>query len=477
MLLTVILLPVIGAVLIPFLSKRGLPPSWTGLGVAAVLFGLVLSLVYSAAGGAEFDVRFALPLGFGPHFRLDMLAAFMAASASFLSLIIIWYSTGYIHDKDYEPEYYSVALLFLGSMMGLVFSVNLVWLFVFWEMTAVCSWRLVGFFRKDQDKKKAVKTFLITVFGALFIMLAIAAVYAGNHTLDLTVLKGQHIPLIACVFLIIGMFSKSAILPFSTWLPDAGVAPSPVTALLHAAVLVKIGVYAFARIFYTVPLDINLAHGVMYVAALSSLVAGGAAIMETNIKRIVAYSTISQLGFIFFALASGGVLGLAAGMLFILYHGAAKGGLFLCAGIIEHKTHTKDITKMGGLYKTLPVTMVCFAFCALSVMGIPPLAGFFSKFMAFKSAAAAGAPMGVIIMFLIAACFTAVYLLRLFNKVFLVPAASGAEGELFAPAEKEAGVQMVSSVVILASLCLLMSFFTWGFIEYLTAAAAQMGVL
>ncbi|WP_428898543.1 multicomponent Na+:H+ antiporter subunit A [Parelusimicrobium proximum] len=473
MILAIILIPVLGGLSVPLLSRVGVKQSFWALILGAAVFITAASCVYlvSYTGITEFAV--SLPLGLGIHFYLDKLAAFMAACSSFLSLIIIWYSTGYIHDKEYETEYYSLVLIFLGAMMGLILSANLIWMFVFWEITAICSWRLVGFFRKDQDKKNAVKTFLITVFGALFLMLGIVALYFSNGTIDLTVLKGQHVPAIACILIIAGMFSKSAILPFSTWLPDAGVAPSPITALLHAAVLVKIGVYAYARVFYTINMDPSLATAVMSVAAVSSLIAGGAAIMENNIKRIIAYSTISQLGFIFFALATQTKLGFVAGMLFIMMHGLAKAGLFLCAGIIEHKTHTKDIRQMGELRKVLPATMLCFGLCALSVMGIPPLGGFLSKFMTFNAALQSHSSGLVILAFFIAACFTAAYLLRVFHKVFLDKPASE---RAYAEGGKEASFQMVSSVSILAVLSLCIIVFANPVVKYLLSAAASMGV-
>jgi len=469
MLLTIILGPILGAFAVPLLSKLGFKPAHIAVALGAVVFLLSVYLLTAAGNGTAFVWRFEMPLGFGPHFELDMLSGFMACCVSFLSLIIIFYSTGYIHDADYETEYYTFVILFLGSMLGLVFSFNLIWTFVFWEVTAVCSWKLVGFFRKDADKKKAVKTFLITVFGALFMLMGIIAVYFSNGTVDLSLLKGAHVPAIACLLFIIGMFSKSAILPFSTWLPDAGVAPSPVTALLHAAVLVKIGVYVFARVFYTIHCDPALMQGVAFVAGLSSLVAGGAAIRETNIKRIIAYSTISQLGFIFLALSTGSAAGLIAGMLFIMIHGIAKGGLFLCAGIIEHKTHTKDITMMGGLWKVMPWTGTAFALCALSVAGIPPLSGFFSKFMVFKSALIPGYGF-IFFMFLVAACFTAVYLLRTFHLVFLgAPQHEWAAGD--------GSFQTVFSVTLLGVMALAAAFLISFPVGYLVRAAAQMGVL
>jgi NADH:ubiquinone oxidoreductase subunit 5 (subunit L)/multisubunit Na+/H+ antiporter MnhA subunit len=469
MLLMIILVPVLGSLAIPLLNKLGFKPAYAAAALGAVVFLLSVYLLTAAGNGASVVWRYDMPLGFGPHFELDMLSGFMACCASFLSLIIIFYSTGYIHDAEYETEYYTFVILFLGSMTGLVFSFNLIWTFVFWEMTAVCSWKLVGFFRKDADKKKAVKTFLITVFGALFLLMGIIAVYFSNGTVDLSLLKGAHVPAIAALLFIIGMFSKSAILPFSSWLPDAGVAPSPVTALLHAAVLVKIGVYVFARVFYTIHCDPALMQGVAFVAGLSSVIAGGAAVKETNIKRIIAYSTISQLGFIFLALSTGTAAGLVAGMLFIMVHGIAKGGLFLCAGIIEHKAHTKDITAMGGLYKVMPFTGLAFALCALSVAGIPPLGGFFGKFMVLQSALTQGYGF-IFFMFLVAACFTAVYLLRTFHLVFLgAPQHEWAAGE--------GSFQTVFSVTLLGVLALLSALLISFPVGYLMRVAAQMGVL
>ncbi|WP_424244040.1 NADH:ubiquinone oxidoreductase subunit 5 (subunit L)/multisubunit Na+/H+ antiporter MnhA subunit [Elusimicrobium posterum] len=470
MLLTIILIPIIGSFFIPLLNKVGIKPAATSMLLVSLVFLNAVFLMVCALHGQPLSWQLVMPFGFGPHFNLDLLAAFMAVCASFLSLVIVFYSLGYIEKGGYQVEYYTVVTLFLGSMMGLVFTVNMIWMFVFWEMTAICSWQLVGYFRKDTDKKKAVKTFLITVFGALFLLMGVIALHFSNQTVDLTLLKGAQVPMVVCILLVVGMFSKSAILPFSTWLPDAGVAPSPVTALLHAAVLVKIGVYAFARVFYTINLDPSLAYAIMIVAGISTIIAGGAAIMETNIKRIIAYSTISQLGFIFLALATRSAAGLIAGMLFIMLHGIAKGGLFLSAGIIEHRTHTKDITKMGGLFKVMPVTAVSFAICALSVMGIPPLGGFFSKFMVMQSAVSANAVLPATLFF-IAACFTAAYLLRAFHIIFVnKPAQPWDEHE-------EGTKETLISVAFLAALTIIMTIFISLPISYLVKTAAQMGVL
>jgi NADH:ubiquinone oxidoreductase subunit 5 (subunit L)/multisubunit Na+/H+ antiporter MnhA subunit len=412
---------------------------------AAMVAG-VLGLIPSVWGGALPYMEMRLPLGLGLAFSGDPLAVFMATVSAVVGMVIIVYSLGYISHYANQTEYYMMVLLFLGSMMGLVFSMNMIWMYVFWEITAICSWRLVGFFRKEADVLRADKTFLVTVFGALCMLLGFVAVYADYGTFNLVALRGKPISDLAMALILLGILSKSATLPFSTWLPDAGVAPSPVTALLHAAVLVKIGVYAYAR-FFCATFQYAPAWGplIMTVAAASAIVAAGAALIETDLKRIIAYSTISQIGFIFLGLAAGNPIGFAGAMLYILMHGVAKGGLFLCAGIVEHGAHTKDITKLGGLFRRMPVTGLAFAFCALSVMGIPPFGGFFSKFMGFQGAAAAQEPW-ITAAFLFGALLTILYLFRVFYAVFL--------GEDRHPQAHEGSPSMVWSVATLGALSL-----------------------
>jgi len=247
--------------------------------------------------------------------------------------------------------------------------------------------------------------------------------------------------------ILVGIFSKSATLPLQTWLPDAGVAPSPVTALLHAAVLVKIGVYVFARLFVaTVPLAIPWQTIVPAIAALSALVAAGAALIDTDLKRIIAYSTISQIGFIFLGFSVASEIGIAGALLFILMHGLSKAGLFLCAGIVEQNTKTKDITQLGGLMQTMPVTAVSFLFCAFSVMGIPPFGGFFSKYMVISGALGSGHII-IAAVFLVGAIMTILYLFRTFNLVFL--------GEAKGQVAAEGSALMVFCVACFALLSLL----------------------
>ena len=451
-LLLCILTPLIGAFALPFLGKI----SYGLRNIASLVFVLVslISAAFmlpSALSGAPLQLTVALPLGFSFGFYADSLAVFMALTSSLVSTIVVFYSFGYIEEYPNQNEYYMMISLFIGSMMGLVFSTNLIFIYCFWEISAVCCWRLIGFYRKNDDVIRADKAFLVTAGGALIMLIGFIAIYIQGGTFDLMELQGRGLANWVMILILFGILSKSATLPFHVWLPDAGVAPSPVTALLHAAVLVKIGVYVYARLFLVnFYLDAVWSVIIPIIAAVSAIVSAGAAIRENNIKRIIAYSTISQLGFIFLGLSCGNMIGAAGGLLYILMHSMAKGGLFLCAGIIEHNTKTKDIREMGGLAKKLPITCIAFIMCAFSVMGIPPFGGFFAKYMVINGAVQTGYPW-IAGVFIIGAVLTVIYLVRVFIKVFF--------GELTHPDLKEGSWEMVVSVSLLALLSLLAGIF------------------
>lgn len=466
---TAVAVPVIGSLLIPVANKISVRArNAYAVALGLVTFAAAASLLPHMMNGATATYALSFPLGFDFVLNADLLSVFMATVSSFVSAIILIYSLDYISHYENQTEYYTMVVLFLGSMMGLVFSANLLWMYIFWEMTAFCSWRLVGFFRSDRDVAKANKTILVTVFGALCMLIGILMVYFEQGTMDMRLLHGEPIATGAAILILVGILAKSATLPFSTWLPDAGVAPSTVTALLHAAVLVKIGVYAYARIFgVTFVVDPAFSHGVLLIAGFSALVAAGAALIDKDIKRIIAYSTVSQLGFIFLGLASGNKTAFIGALLYILMHSVAKGGLFLCAGIVEQNTHNKDITKMGGLAKTMPVTAAAFAMCSLSVMGIPPFGGFFSKFMVFKGAAQHGSIL-VLTIFLLGAVMTLLYLVRLFYLVFL--------GEDKASNPREGSTTMVASVMALALIGLALGVFIYYPSLYADMTTTQLAV-
>ncbi|MHB8158751.1 MAG: NADH-quinone oxidoreductase subunit 5 family protein [Desulfocucumaceae bacterium] len=474
MLLNIVFIPIIGALILP-LAGRISSRFRNLLALVFIVTPFILSLKIIPLALVNKTILINKPFALGFNFTLtaDPLAVFMACVSSFISAIIVLYSFGYISHYENQNEYYSMVVLFLGAMMGLVFSGNLILLYIFWEITSITSWRLIGFFRGKPYVTKANKAFLITVFGALVMLIGFIIIYQQTGSFDLSVIKEaartKPIPSIAVLLILAGIFSKSATLPFHTWLPDAGVAPSPVTALLHAAVLVKIGVYVFARIFIA-----TFSPGEIWgtivpaVALISAIVSAGAALIETDLKRIIAYSTISQIGFIFFGLAIGNEMAVAGALLYILMHGLAKAGLFLCAGIVEQNTKTKDITKLGGLITTMPVTALSFLFCAASVMGIPPLGGFFSKYMVFAGAIQKG-PLWMVLAFLAAAFMTILYLLRVFNLVFM--------GEARTPPVREGSKIMVTCVALLAILSLLGGLFINYPCRFVQAIGPMMGMI
>jgi NADH:ubiquinone oxidoreductase subunit 5 (subunit L)/multisubunit Na+/H+ antiporter MnhA subunit len=512
-LLLVVFVPTIGAFFLPVASKASVRFR-NALAAIMVLTALAGSLVLipQALNGHGVELWLGTPaasvlspaLQFNFMMRADALAVFMACVSSLVSTVIVFYSFGYIAKYKYQNEYYLMVVLFLGAMMGLVFSSNLILLYIFWEITAIASWRLIGFFRRDYEVRRADKAFLVTIFGALMMLLGFVWLYVDAGSFDLLAIARHYgatiedgvmthgptraLPNAAVAFILIGILSKSATLPFHTWLPDAGVAPSPVTALLHAAVLVKIGVYVFARLFIATFTVSEVWHVIVpWVAAASALVAAGAAMVDTDLKRIIAYSTVSQIGFIFLGLSVAGLSGdasaglrhavaataaqagdpakvaITGSLLYILMHGIAKGGLFLCAGLVEHSAHTKDIRKMGGLIKTMPFTAVAFLLCAFSVMGIPPFGGFFSKYMVM--AGAAGANLGVTIVFMVGAFMTIIYLFRVFNMVFL--------GEAKTESHREGTPIMVASVTLLGALSILSGLFIWPCSQFALRAVSQ----
>lgn len=423
-LILIVAVPIILSLFLPLIgniSKKA--RNITALFLAITVFILCALLVPTVFSGKIVQFYYTLPLGMNFILHADVFALFCALVSSLVSAIIIFYSFEYIKPYKNQNEYYFMVVLFLGSMMGIIFSANLIFLYMFWEMTAIASWRLIGFFRKDDYIRRANKAFMVTAGGAFIMLIGfiMLAEQAGSFDFAVinTALPAGTVKNITVLLILCGIFAKSATFPFHTWLADAGVAPSPVTALLHAAVLVKIGVYVYARLFNAVIIPTpEIQTFVFFIIAVSAFLTGGAALVEKDIKRIIAFSTVSQLAFIFLGFVACSPLAFVGSMLFILMHSTAKAGLFLSAGIIEHTTNTKDISQMGGLFKIIPITAIAFLLCMMSIIGIPPMGGFFSKFLVITGTAVAGYNT-VAIVFMFAATLTILYMLRLYYKVFL----------------------------------------------------------
>jgi len=446
-----IFVPIVGSLTIPLagLIAKKARSIWSVLiALATALFPLLL--IPFAVNGGELVIRKTLTMGLDFVLVVDALAVFMSVVSSAVGALIVIYSVGYVSHDENQNEYYLMVLLFIGAMMGLVYSANLIFMYLFWEICAICCWRLIGFYRGKEHVIKADKAFLVTFFGAVVMLLGFIQIYSQTNTFDLTQMRGVIVPGTAVLLILFGMFSKSASVPLHTWLPDAGVAPSTVTALLHAAVLVKIGVYAYARIFcYTFQLPTGWYTAIPIIVMISSLVAAGAATVENDLKRILAYSTVSQIGYIFLGFSVMNPKGITGALLFLLMHGLAKAGLFLCAGIVEHNTHRRDIRELGGLAKTMPITAVAFVLCAFSVIGLPPFGGFWSKFLVIMGAVHANL-WWVTTLALFIAVMTTFYLFRLFHAVFL------GEPKLAVPEQTRS---MLFVVAVLAGLSLLAGIF------------------
>ena len=333
---------------------------------------------------------------------VDSLAAVMLIVVTTVSLLIQIYSQGYMHGDPGYARYFAFMSLFTGSMLGLVLADNLLFLFVFWELVGLCSYLLIGFwFHRPAAARAATKAFIVTRVGDFGFLAAILFLYAKTGTFDIGQL--QHLALIGAIggtaltWAAIGVFSgavgKSAQFPLHTWLPDAMEGPTPVSALIHAATMVAAGVYLVARLF---PVFASSSQAIMTVAVIGGFTAIFAATMGmvmNDIKRVLAYSTISQLGYMMLGLgvvgvgvASGAIpveaglaLGVAVGIFHLFNHAFFKALLFLGAGSVNHATGTFDIREMGGLRKAMPWTYVTFLLASLSIAGIWPLAGFWSK--------------------------------------------------------------------------------------------------
>ena len=310
-LLLIVLVPILGAFALPLISCLSVRlRNLCALSFVLISFILTIALVPVVYSGQTITAHIL----YNATFYADGLAVFMALVSASISAVIVFYSLGYISHYENQNEYYLMVVLFFGAMMGLVFSSNLIFLYLFWEITAITSWRLIGFFREKQHVLRADKAFLVTMFGSVLMLLGFVSIYQQTGSFDLGALKNSHLSNLVVILILTGILSKSATLPLHTWLPDAGVAPSPVTALLHAALLVKIGVYVFARLFIATGfVTEDFWHtAVPVIAGASALVAAGAAMTATDLKRIIAYSTVSQIGFIFMGLAIGNAIGVRA---------------------------------------------------------------------------------------------------------------------------------------------------------------------
>jgi NADH-quinone oxidoreductase subunit L len=316
---------------------------------------------------------------------LDGLIAIMLAVVSGVSLLVQVYSLAYMKGDDGFARYFAFMSLFTASMIGLVLVDSLIVLYAFWELVGLSSFLLIGFwFQRPAAAAAAKKAFLVTRLGDLGFLAAILLIWSETQTFDIaeitTIALAGSIATGTLALFLLGIFAgavgKSAQFPLHVWLPDAMEGPTPVSALIHAATMVVAGVYLVARLFPIFQTDDNIMMVVAGIGGFTALFAASIAIVQTDIKRVLAYSTISQIGYMILALGSGAFV---AAIFHLFTHAFFKALLFLGAGSVNHAAGTFDMREMGGLRRVMPLTYVTFVVGGLSLAGMVPLAGFFSK--------------------------------------------------------------------------------------------------
>ena len=437
------LLPFIAFFVILFFGKR-MKSRGHSVGIAAIGIGFVMSIwafIELAAGNAAVEKSYTwfefgpsellengLKLEFGMNY--DFLTGVMFVVVTAISLLVQIYSTGYMHDDKRYTWFYACLALFTSSMLFLVIANNLLQMLVGWEGVGVCSYFLIGhYWEEKENSSAAMKAFITTRVGDIGFMFGIIALFVAGETFNITQLTemaehgeiSQSLLTVGALLLFCGAVGKSAQFPLHVWLPDAMAGPTPVSALIHAATMVVAGVYLVARTFVLFEHAGSALNVVAIIACITMVGAAVLALVQDDIKRVLAYSTISQLAYMMAAL---GVGAYTAGVFHLFTHAFFKALLFLGAGSIIHAVHSNNMTDMGGLKKYMPHTYRTFIIGSLALAGIFPLAGFFSKDEIIGSALRAAnegtqaTAWVVLISAMITAFLTALYMARACFKTF-----------------------------------------------------------
>jgi NADH-quinone oxidoreductase subunit L len=432
----ILLNPLFAAALIHLVFRKSASTS-TFISVMSSVFGLIAAIgIFTSGGGHGPAPVIEVPwIDFGSALRVpiglivDDLSKLMLLVVTGIGAMVHIYSTVYMEHDESQARYFGNLSLFMFSMLGIVLANNFVMMFIFWELVGVSSYLLIGhWFTKESAATAANKAFLTNRIGDFGFMLGILMVWAWAGTVVFPEIAGklgvlninQGYVTAAVLLVFCGAVGKSAQLPLHVWLPDAMEGPTPVSALIHAATMVAAGVYMLARVFFLIELTPGAQTVIAVIGGLTALLAALMATQQDDIKRILAYSTLSQLGYMVMAV---GLAAPAAGMFHLFTHAFFKALLFLGAGAIIHALHhEQDIWKMGGLSKSMRVTFLTFAAGYLALIGCPGLAGFFSKDLILVAAYQKN--IGLFLLAVFTAFLTAFYMTRLFVVVFLGKARS-----------------------------------------------------
>jgi len=455
--LLILLLPFVSFLFLGLMDSK-LKPKVSGiigtisLGIIAALAG-VCAFQYFTADRIDgiFEPIVAINfewLRFTEHLHIDMgilldpISVMMLVVITSVSLMVHIYSLGYMKGEGGFQRYFAFLSLFTFSMLGLVVATNIFQMYIFWELVGVSSYLLIGFYyTKPEAVRASKKAFIVTRFADMFFLLGILLLSFFTETFDFQTLTSGDLSVFATAegvtfmggsvlawalaLIFIGGAGKSAMFPLHVWLPDAMEGPTPVSALIHAATMVVAGVYLVARLFgvYFIHSP-EVLFGIGIVGAVTSLYAAVVACTQTDIKRVLAFSTISQIGFMMVALGVSGMndqdayggTGYMASMFHLFTHAMFKAGLFLGAGSIIHAVHSNEMKDMGGLRKFMPITHITFLIFCLAIAGIPPFSGFFSKDEILAAAFHHNIWVGITMS--LTAGLTAFYMFRLYFNIF-----------------------------------------------------------
>jgi len=460
----IVMLPFVAgfaAVLLPSDSRT--PSTWlAGITMLACLV-LTLSLypAVGAGGVVRNEVEWIPSLGLDFVLRIDGFAWIFAVLVSGIGLLVVVYTRYYISAEDPVRRFYLFFLAFTGSMLGIVLAGNLILLVVFWELTSIFSFLLIGYWHHNQGARDGARMALtITAIGGLGLLAGVLIVghIVGSYDLDVVLASGDtirchelYVP--ALLLILLGTLTKSAQFPFHFWLPNAMAAPTPVSAFLHSATMVKAGVFLMARL-WPVLSDTPEWFTILGLAGMASLLLGAyLAMYQQDLKGLLAYSTISHLGLITLLLSLGSPLGAVAAIFHMLNHATFKASLFMAAGIIDHEAGTRDLRRLSGLFRYMPITGTLVMVASAAMAGVPLLNGFLSKEMFFAEAVATHANSWVDTVAPYAAvlgsALAVTYSIRLIHSIFL-----GAPPESFPREPHEPPFWMRFPVMFLVVACL-----------------------
>ncbi len=435
-LLVLLLLPFLGSlitILLPTRARTALA-SWAGLVSAVAAIGVIALFPQVRDGGViREEIAWIPSAGLDLVLRVDGFAWMFAVLVTVIGALICPYARYYMSPEDPVARFYSSFLAFMGAMLGVILSGNLVQLVIFWELTSLVSFLLIGYWHHRVDARRgALMALTVTAAGGLALLGGVVIIghIVGSYDLDRVLasgdlIRGHRLYAAALVLVLVGAFTKSAQFPFHFWLPRAMVAPTPVSAYLHSATMVKAGVFLLARL-WPVLAGTELWFWLVSGAGVTTLLLGAyIAMFQNDLKRVLAYSTISHLGLITLLFGLNSPLAAVAGVFHIMNHATFKASLFMAAGIVDHETGTRDIRRLNGLLRSMPITGTLALVASAAMAGVPLLNGFLSKEMFFAETVFLSShpwiEVGLPVAATLAGVFAVVYSLRFGYDIFFGP--------------------------------------------------------